>query len=335
MIRKGIKISLISGIVLLLLIFSWLTYEFNAHPTGPQTKLRFEIKPGESAAVVARNLKKEELIGKTWPFLTAYKLFYTQHSLKAGEYIISKPASPKDILLTFIQGKTILYAVTIPEGLTRLEIAEHLSREYSTPINSYLAATASPALIADWDTAAQDLEGYLFPETYHFPKKTSAPQIAAAMVGQFRKIFTPEWQARAAELEMSIREIVILASLIEKETSRPEERELVSAVFHNRMRLGMNLDCDPTIVYVLKQAGKFKDRLRSKDLKLDSPYNTYLYRGFPPGPIANPGLAAMEAALYPAANDYLFFVSKNNGSHFFSRSYREHINAVNKFQRKK
>lgn len=335
MIGKSIKIGLIVTVVLILLLFSWLTYEFNARSTGPDSEFNFEIKPGESAAKVAQNLKRENLISRIQPFLTAYKLFYTQHSLKAGEYIISLPASPKDILHTFIRGKTILYAVTVPEGLTRLEIAEHLNREYATSYEAYLAATASPAPVAAWDTEAQDLEGYLFPETYHFPRNTTAAQIAAAMIEQFHKKITPEWQDRAAELGMSIREIIILASLIEKETSRPEEREMVSAVFHNRMRIGMKLDCDPTIVYVLKLEGKFKDRLRSKDLKLDSPYNTYLYRGLPPGPIANPGLAAIEAALYPATNDYLYFVSKNNGSHYFSRTYREHVNAVNKYQRNK
>jgi UPF0755 protein len=126
---------------------------------------------------------------------------------------------------------------------------------------------------------------------------------------------------------------VILASLIEKETSRADERSLISGVFHNRLRIGMKLDCDPTIIYILKEEGRFKNRLRTKDLKLDTPYNTYIYGGLPPGPIANPGKGSLEAALYPAEVDYLYFVSKNDGSHHFSRSFREHQNAVNKYQR--
>ncbi|MCJ7579464.1 MAG: endolytic transglycosylase MltG, partial [Candidatus Aminicenantes bacterium] len=179
------------------------------------------------------------------------------------------------------------------------------------------------------------LEGYLFPETYFFPKGVTSERIVSSMTDQFKDTFTEEWRRKAEELGFTIREIIILASLIEKETSLPEERPIISAVFHNRLKKQMKLDCDPTIIYALKLDGLFKDRLRTKDMKLDSPYNTYLYGGLPPGPIANPGKESIEAALYPSTNDYLFFVAKNDGSHFFSRSFLEHQNAVNKFQRNK
>ena len=156
-----------------------------------------------------------------------------------------------------------------------------------------------------------------------------------AMVDQFISVFDLEWRQRAKNLGFSIREIVILASLIEEETSHPEERTLVSATFHNRLRIGMKLDCDPTIIYALKQDNAYTGRLRYRDLKLDSPYNTYIYPGLPPGPICNPGRESLKAALYPADEDYLYFVSKNDGSHQFSRTFREHQNAVNIYQKRK
>ena len=199
--------------------------------------------------------------------------------------------------------------------------------------DEFASASGQTEWISGWDDAATDMEGYLFPETYHFPKGTPTEKLVEAMVTQFKKTFNENWQRRADELGMTVREVVILASLIEKETSIPEERTLVSAVFHNRLRIGMKLDCDPTIIYALKQQDRFGDRLRTKDLRFDSPYNTYLYPGLPPGPICNPGQGCLEAALYPAASKYLYFVSKNDGSHHFSLTLREHLRAVQKYQK--
>ncbi len=153
------------------------------------------------------------------------------------------------------------------------------------------------------------------------------------MVSEFKKNFDEIWQSRAREMGMTVREVVILASLIEKETSIPKERKLVSAVFHNRLKRRMKLDCDPTIIYALKQENRFTDRLRTKDLRFDTPYNTYLYPGLPPGPICNPGKESIEAALYPSPEAYLYFVSKNDGSHHFSHTLREHMRAVKKYQK--
>ncbi|MEW5902005.1 MAG: endolytic transglycosylase MltG, partial [Acidobacteriota bacterium] len=157
---------------------------------------------------------------------------------------------------------------------------------------------------------------------------------AAAMVEEFRSVFGGSWLSRANSLRMTVRQIVTLASLVEEETSIPEEKSLVSAVFHNRLRLGMKLDCDPTIIYALKERGEYEGRLRKKDLSFPSAYNTYLNRGLPPGPICNPGRQALEAALYPAAEGYLYFVSKNDGSHHFSLTFGEHQAAVRRFQKR-
>jgi UPF0755 protein len=153
------------------------------------------------------------------------------------------------------------------------------------------------------------------------------------MVSQFKRIFKDEWRKRASELGMSIREIVILASLIEKETSVPEEKPLISAVFHNRLKKGMKLECDPTIIYALKKEGKYENKIRTRDKKFDSPYNTYVYYGLPPGPICNPGKESLKAALFPASVKYLYFVSKNDGTHYFSLSLKEHNRAVRKYQK--
>jgi UPF0755 protein len=330
---KILKRALFVAILLVLLLVSWFSYEFSSSPKRPSETVTFEVKTGETAKDIAQNLKNQGLIRKTWAFILGYKLFYQGQSLKAGEYTIQLPISAKNIIFILTEGKVKLYPVTIPEGLTRRETAQHLQASLSIDSEEFLKVSDDISLISELDPDAKNLEGYLFPETYSFPKSPDAETVRTTMIAQFRKIFDEVWIERARETGMTIREVVTLASLIEKETSRPEERSLISGVFHNRLRIGMKLDCDPTIIYVLKEEGRFKDRLRTKDLKLDTPYNTYLYGGLPPGPIANPGKGSLEAALYPAEVDYLYFVSKNDGSHHFSRSFREHQNAVNKYQR--
>jgi UPF0755 protein len=332
---KILKYFLFLSIIGLLLFSTWFAYEFYFPPKHTLKKIDFEVIEGENAASIADNLKSREVIKKKWPFLLGYKLFYTPQTLKAGEYIFETPVSTKAVLQILTEGKVILYPITVPEGLTRTEIAEYLESSHSINKEELLETSAHVELISDWDQKAQDLEGYLFPETYNFPKNPSASKVVATMVSQFKAAFSDARKNRADELGMSIRDVVILASLIEKETSLSKERPLVSSVFHNRLKLGMKLDCDPTIVYVLKQAGIFKDRLRTKDLKFNSPYNTYLYSGLPPGPITNPGSASLEAALYPAKTKYLYFVSKNDGSHHFSQTFREHQNAVIRFQKQR
>jgi UPF0755 protein len=327
------KWALFATVLLVLLWASWFSYEFSSLPKRQSETITFEVKSGETAKDIAQNLKDRGLIRTDWAFILGYRLFYSGQSLKAGEYTIQLPKSPKNILFILTEGKVKLYPVTIPEGLTRRETARHLESALSINSTEFLKVASDISLVSDLDPEATNLEGYLFPETYSFSKNPNANRVGSAMVAQFRQVFNETWTKRAEEIGLTIREVVTLASLIEKETSRADERGLISGVFHNRLRIGMKLDCDPTIIYILKEEGCFKDRLRTKDLKLDTPYNTYIYGGLPPGPIANPGKGSLEAALYPSEVDYLYFVSKNDGSHHFSRSFREHQNAVNKYQR--
>jgi UPF0755 protein len=332
--RRFLQRFLLLALFLLLLFSSWFALEFSRIPKAPQQTAVFEIESGQGAKSLVRVLKEEGIIHKKWVFLLGHSLLYAPKSIKAGEFSLSLPLSVNQLLRIFTEGKALLYPLTVPEGLTRMETAELLESLDLIDKQTFLQASADSNPILKLDPKAKDLEGYLFPETYHFPKDVTAETIIASMVAQFKTVFTDEWKSRAEELGMSVRDVVILASLIEKETSLPEERALVSSVFHNRLRIDMKLDCDPTIIYALKQEGQFKGRLRTNDLKLDSPYNTYRYGGLPPGPIANPGREAIAASLYPAETDYLYFVSKNEGSHHFSRSIREHINAVNLYQKK-
>ncbi|MFP4082380.1 MAG: endolytic transglycosylase MltG [Candidatus Aminicenantes bacterium] len=333
MILKIIKISLLLASALLLFFTTWFWLEFYLPPKTESKRVLFEVEKGTKAEAIAQNLKQEEIIRKKWPFLLAYKLFFFRSTLKAGEYEFVLPVSSKHVLNTIMEGKIYLHPLTIPEGLTQREIAQQVEFLHWINAQKFLQACSETEVISSWDEKASTLEGYLFPETYHFPKGTSGNTMVKTMVSQFKKSFTEEMKKRAARLGMSIREVVILASLVEKETSVPEEKNLVSAVFHNRLNRGMKLDCDPTIIYALKQKDQFQDRLRTKDLKLDSPYNTYLYPGLPPGPICNPGLESIKAALFPAEEDYLYFVSKNDGTHHFSRTLEDHLKAVRKYQK--
>ncbi|NPV82853.1 MAG: endolytic transglycosylase MltG [Candidatus Aminicenantes bacterium] len=303
-------------------------------PISPGAPAGALIEKGQGVGSIAQTLHKNGLIKDTRAFRLAYSLYYSPRFLRAGEFRFEPPLTQKRIMLQMIAGKVQLHPITIPEGLTYKEMARLLEEKAYPLRGSFLEACQKAELVSDLDPKAPNLEGYLFPETYHFPRGIDALEMVKAMVEEFRKNFGPEELARSGQLNLTVRELVTLASLIEKETSREEEKPLVSAVFHNRLRLGMKLDCDPTIIYALKLEGRFDGNLRLKDKDLASPYNTYLYRGLPPGPICNPGRSSLQAALHPAPVDYLYFVSRNDGSHVFNRSYQEHLKAVSKYQLK-
>jgi UPF0755 protein len=333
MIRKILRGTLALVVVGILFIVVWFSREYRLERPGLAPGTYFEVEKGQGVRGIAAALAKSGLIRSPLAFRLACRLYYPHASLKAGEYDFGRTAAMKDILEALTKGKVYLHPITLREGLTGEEMAEEFERSRLVTRPDFREAFAARDLIADWDPEALSVEGYLFPETYNFPAKTSAREIVGAMIAQFKTVFSDRWRLRAQELGLTIRQVTVLASLIEMETSQPEEKKLISAVFHNRLHLGMKLDCDPTIIYALKLSGEYEGHLRSRDLKLDSPYNTYRHAGLPPGPICNPGRASLEAALYPASEDYLYFVSRKDGSHQFSRSFREHQNAVLKFQK--
>jgi UPF0755 protein len=216
------------------------------------------------------------------------------------------------------RGDVHVVPITFREGLTVAETAEVFASSGFGPAEAFLAAAKNGALVRDLDAEATDLEGYLFPDTYMLPRKTTAERLVERMVAQFRQVVTEDLRAEAKARGLSVRQLVTLASLVEKETAKADERPTVAAVYRNRLRIGMGLQCDPTVIFALQRAGKYTGNLRKVDLQFDSPYNTYRYAGLPPGPIAAPGKASLEAAARPAAVDYLYFVSRNDGCNEFA-----------------
>jgi UPF0755 protein len=335
MFLRAIKTALLAALCVLPAVVGWLVKECTVPHPGPGSSVFFEVERGRGVRAVAENLRSRNIIRSSVALTIAQELFYPRQRLKAGEYEFTFPAAAKDVLFKIFRGRIFLHPVTVPEGLTGDEIAELLGVQAGVEPGPFRTAFQQTALVRDWDPAAINLQGYLFPNTYLLPRKATASELVDIMVGEFRKVFHEGWRERAAELGMSVRAVVTLASLIEKETALPGERPLVSAVFHNRLRIGMKLDCDPTVIFGLKLEDKYSGRLLSQDLKFPSAYNTYLHPGLPPGPICNPGRQSLEAALYPAMEDLLYFVARGDGSHEFSRTFGEHRRAVQKFQLKK
>jgi UPF0755 protein len=335
MFLKLVKAALVAAVVLLLALTGWLVRELTTPGASGAGTLLVEVGKGRSAHGIITNLRDLGVVRSALPLGLAYRLFYSTERFKAGEYQFAPPLKPKEVLFQVFKGRIYLQPITVPEGLTGREIAELLRPGDAEGQAAFVRAFRDVGLIADWDPRAEDLEGYLFPETYRLPRRATEAELVGAMVAEFREVFDASRRARAAELGLSIRDAVTLASLVEKETALAEERPLVSAVFHNRLRIGMKLDCDPTVVYALELAGKYSGRLLFRDLKFPSPYNTYLNPGLPPGPISNPGEPAIEAALHPAPEPFLYFVAQGDGSHYFSRTLGEHLDAVRRYQKLK
>ena len=294
----------------------------------------FIVEPGETSRAIVERLEAEGLIDSA--LLARLYLSRVLHDppLQAGEYLFVPPRSTEEILRSIRAGEVATHPATIVEGLTYLETAAALAAAGWGEERAFVAEFSSPARIATFDPEAANLEGYLFPDTYRFPRGTSPAAITDALVEEFRRRWEREVvPARASDDRRPPRELVILASLVEEEAKRPEERPLVAAVYANRLRIGMGLFADPTIIYGLKLAGRWDGDLRRRDLEEDGPWNTYLRSGLPPGPIASPGLASLVAAARPAEVDYLYFVSRNDGTHVFSTSLGEHNRNVEQWQR--
>jgi UPF0755 protein len=280
---------------------------------------------------VATLLEQEGLIKSRSAFVLLGRSQSADRRIRAGEYELSAAMAPAEILAKLLSGQVVLHPITIPEGLTMVQIAALMEQHEVTDRIDFLKLARDGSFIASLGLKVDDLEGYLYPDTYKFPKAVRTRDVLATMVEHFRQAYRPDLQARAEDMRMTQHQVITLASVIEKETGADAERAEISAVFHNRLRKHIPLQSDPTVIYGLTG---FDGNIRKKDLSSPSPYNTYRVVGLPPGPIASPGIRAIEAALYPSNSRALYFVSRNDGTHHFSSTLSEHNQAVEKYQKR-
>jgi UPF0755 protein len=294
-----------------------------------------DIPSGSGTATMARRLADAGVVRSAQVFRVAVWLRGSSRRLQAGEYRFDQPMTAADVVDKISRGDVYVRAVTFREGLTVREMASVFESAGYGRASEFIEAARKAEVVREMDPEAKDLEGYLFPDTYTLPRRTTAEQLVERMVARFEKVMTPELRNKAVERGFTVRQVVTLASLVEKETAKPEERPVVAGVYTNRMRIGMGLQCDPTVIYALMLAGRYDGNIRKGDLQINSPYNTYRYAGLPPGPIAAPGEASLRAAVEPADVPYLYFVSRNDGSHVFSTTLDEHNRNVNNFQKRR
>lgn len=295
--------------------------------------LSMTVPAGATAASIGRQLAGVGLVRHPLVFRLLVLVKGQGKRLRAGDYVLDGPLSLRDVLDMLARGETANRGITFPEGKNIEEMAE-IAEGFGLRSAEFVRAARDASVVRDLDPAATDLEGYLFPDTYQLSSSTPNPEraLVGRMVQRFRDAIGPEREA-LAKSKWGLREVVTLASLVELETGRPDERPRIASVFLNRLGKNMRLQTDPTVIYALRHAGRYDGNIRKKDLDIDSPYNTYRRAGLPPGPIASPGVEAIRAVLHPAAGDALYFVSRNDGSHQFSASLVEHNRAVNRYQR--
>ena len=321
-----------TGLALVIVIFVSGLFALDAFlPVSDDTrKIIIEVEPGMTLQQVTQRLAKNRLLKSPRAFLALAWLKGKESQIQVGEFELSPSLSVREILEIVTSGKTYLRPVTIPEGYRITEMAVVFAHSGLAKEEQFIHEAGNPELIASLNLHTENLEGYLFPETYHFGKYTGAKKIVKAMSDTFKqRVLKPEILKRAEEMGMTIHEIITLASLIEKETGLETERKLISSVFHNRLKKKMLLQTDPAVIYAIKN---FDGNIRKKDLSVDSPYNTYKYPGLPPGPIASPGMESIIAALNPVESPYLYFVSRQDGSHHFSKTLTGHNRAVRRYQ---
>jgi UPF0755 protein len=299
---------------------------------GPPTPapIRIDVAAGEPFRTTASKLEAARLVPSALALTLWARFKGIDREIQHGAYQFSGSLSPITIVEKMRSGEAMLIRVLLPEGATVHDLALTLERGGLGPADGFVALAHDASFAHSLAIEADGLEGYLFPDTYFFSPLDSAEKVLSTFVGRFRTVFTPEMAAEARKAGFSVHQIVTLASVIEKETRREEERPLVSAVFRNRLRLGMPLQADPTVIYGIEN---FNGNLTRKDLETRTPYNTYTEQGLPPGPIANPGRSALLAAIHPADAPYLYFVARDDGTHEFSVSLVEHNRAVNRYQR--
>jgi peptidoglycan lytic transglycosylase G len=311
----------------------WIYLRIGEPYRGYETTEQFvEIPAGAGSRAIGDRLVQAGIVRDPLLFRTALYVSGSARRLQAGEYRFDRAMTPLEVVDKLARGDVYVIGITFPEGLTMEEMAKIYEMHGLGSASAFLTAARDPAAIKALDPLARDLEGYLFPETYRLPRHSDAALLVKQMTARFEMVFTPALREAASSHALTVRQAVTLASIVEKESARAEERPQVAAVYANRLRIGMPLQADPTVIYALSRAGRYDGNLHRDSLMFDSPYNTYRYPGLPPGPIASPGRAALEAAVQPAAVDFLYFVSRNDGSHEFARTLEEHNRNVQKWQ---
>ncbi|MBI3406635.1 MAG: endolytic transglycosylase MltG [Acidobacteria bacterium] len=331
---RTLRRVLVYGLLLALGVIAWLGYELLS-PYGQFQKegVFVEIAHGSSVRGIAQQLEQSGVIRNRFVFELLARV--RRHKpLSAGEYFFDRPRRPSEVLQVLAEGRVYTVSVTVPEGLTMFDIADVFEKAALSQHAEFLQAAQNAEAVRELAPQAKNLEGFLFPATYQFPRHVTAQEITQAMVRRFREAWNELTQGKSPAI-YSAAEIVTMASLVEKETGTPSERPVIAGVFFNRLRRNVALQCDPTVIYGLRLSNRFNGKLGNSGLHFDSPYNTYKYRGLPPGPIANPGEASLRAALYPPYVEYLYFVANTEGGHWFSKTLSEHNENVARYRRRK
>jgi UPF0755 protein len=300
------------------------------HPSAPteQGEATILFSQGTPTSQIFRRLAAERIVADARLAEIYYRVYRSATPLQAGEYRFHRPTPIDEIINRMARGDVVRYTVVVPEGLTAEETFELFWKQGLGGPEAFRAAMTATELLPGITRGVSDLEGFLFPETYVVTRSTSARQIVDRMVGEFRKHFPVAMREKARELDLTPRQVVTLASIVQKESALAREGPIIASVYLNRLRRGMRLQADPTVVYALKRDGKWTGELYRSDYNYESPYNTYANDGLPPGPICNPGVLALKAAVNPARTDYLYFVADTSGGHTFSRTFEEHLQAI-------
>ncbi len=299
-----------------------------------QPEVYVDIPRGAGPGTIAELLTAAGVLRSRFPFLLLVRWKDNARHLQAGEYRFAAAQTPGQIVERLVRGDVFYISVTVPEGLSARETVEQIARAGLGQLDGLDSCLQRTDWIRSLDPDARSLEGYLFPETYRFSRKATSEEIVKSMVDLFKVRFTRLTVSYPIPRNRTVSQIVILASMIEKEVKTPAERPLVASVLLNRLARNIPLACDPTIIYALKLENRYDGNIHKADLAVDSPYNTYTHIGLPPSPIANPGEESLKAALAPRQTDFLYYVSRNDGTHEFSKDLRAHLSAVARFQRR-
>ncbi len=319
--------------VLLVLVLGTGVYAYYQLPYDDlERPVRVVVPEGATFDQTAKLLDDRGVVRFPLLFSQVARLLGKDRDIRAGEYTLHSSMSPREVLQRLSRGEVALHKITVPEGLTVKQIASLLEEKGLASREEILEASAEAGFLRTLGIEEDSLEGYLFPDTYFFAMGLAPREILRAMVRRFMSAYDPVLRARQAGKGWSLHKVVTLASIVEKETGSRKEMPLIASVLINRLSRGMPLQCDPTVIYGIED---FDGNLTRKDLRRPNPYNTYLNKGLPPGPICNPGLDALKAVLYPADTSYLYFVSRNDGTHLFSRTLKEHNRAVEKYQKRR